>query len=462
MIMNPIIFREYDIRGLVDRDLTPEVVRAIHRAYATFLKRRGLSQAIVGHDTRSYNRPVAEHAIQALLESGIDVIDIGAVTSPAFYFAQLYLKVTGGAMITASHNPTGWSGFKHLVAELQTATTTELKELQDIIAEQDFATGQGKYETNTTVLQAYADDLKGRFQLARPLTVLVDCGNESTSQINPDILRAVGCTVIEQDTTIGEPCAHEPNPSTLGALEHIREGVLANKADVGVGFDADGDRFGIVANDGEIIWADRIAMVIARQVLRDYPGSSIVFDVKCTQALVEEVQNDGGVPVMWKTGHSWIRRKGQEVDAAFAAERSGHFYFRRDHFGYDDGLYATLKLLDIIANQPNSLHELLADFPHYETSPVWHAPCADDVKYGVVDRLVEHFKQEYGADQVIDINGARVQFADGWGLVRASSNIPALVLVFEGKTTAARSRIEKLFRDLLQTYPEVGEHWESG
>lgn len=461
MTIAPTIFREYDIRGLVDKDLPTDVVRTIHRAYARFLLKRGLDSAIVGCDSRPYNAEVKKTAIDALRESGINVIDIGTVTSPVFYFSQLHLNVKGGSMVTASHNPMGWSGFKFLVDTLQTATSAELKEIQDIIAANDFPTGAGAYETHN-VIPAYGDDVVSRIHLSKPLTVVIDSGNETTAIINPAIIKAIGAKVIEQCSHIGEKCSHEPNPSTLGALEHIAEGVKQHKADIGIGYDADGDRFGIVDEKGQLIWPDRVAMVIAREMLSKYPGGSIVFDVKCTQALPDDIKAHGGTPVMWKTGHSWIRRKGQEIDAIFAAERSGHFYFRRGHHGFDDGLFASLKLLEILAAQNKSLSELMKDFPQYETSPVWHAPCPDEKKYETVEKLTQHLKQTYGADNVIDINGARVQFSDGWGLVRASSNVPSLVLVFEGKTLEALNRINQTFRDLLRSYPEVGTEWESG
>lgn len=456
------IFREYDIRGLVDRDLGPDVVSAIQRAYTTFVRRHNLGSAvIVGRDSRAYNKAVAEQAVAALRSSGLDVIDIGVVTAPAFYFAQLQFNVLAGVMVTASHNPVGWTGFKHLVARLQTATTEELNELKAIISAQDFSTGSGGY-TERDVIASYADDIRQRISLSRTLKVVVDCGNESTALINLDILRSLGLEVIAQCATVGEPAPHEPNPSTLEALAHLGEGVRSAGADLGVGYDADGDRFGIVDEHGEPVWCDRVAMIVAREVLHNFPGSSIVFDVKCTRALSQDITAHGGVPVMWKTGHSWIRRKAQEIDAAFAAERSGHFYFRRDHHGYDDGLFASLRLMKVVAEQPLPLSRYLEQFPHYQTSPVWHAPCADEVKYDVVQRLTEQLRAAYGAKNVIDINGARVEFPDGWGLVRASSNIPALVLVFEGETVAARDRIERLFRDILASYPEVGTTFESG
>src|SRR3989344_753963 len=462
MVIEPTIFREYDIRGLVDKDLPDEAVRAIHRAYGRFLLRRGINNVLVARDGRAYNDNIKKVVIAALLESGLNVIDIGTVTVPVFYFGQIHLKIVGGVMITASHNPAGWSGFKHLVDFLKTATSDELNEIQEIIAKEDFPSGQGNYTNRADLIDKYKKDILSRIHIPQPPKVVVDSGNETTALINPDVLRQLGCEVVEQCTTMGEACQHEPNPSTLGALNHIAEGIKLSGAQIGVGYDADGDRFGIVDELGNIIWPDRVAMVIARSMLGRYPGGTVVFDVKCTQALIDEIVACGGKPVMWKTGHSWIRRKGQEVDAIFAAERSGHFYFRRDHYGYDDGLYASLRFLEIISAQEKPLSEYMKEYPKYETSPVWHAPCPDKKKYQVDDQLVAQFKKDYGEDRVIDINGARVRFDDGWRLVRASSNIPALVLVFEGKDAFALERIDKIFRDILKLYQEVGLEWESG
>ena len=462
MRINPSIFREYDIRGLVEKDFTSGVVENIHKAYASFLKRRNLTTAIVARDSRSYNEDIKKRVIESLINSGINVIDVGVLTAPAFYFAQLHLSQIGGVMVTASHNPSGWSGFKHLINKLRTATSVELKELQDIIAKQDFASGHGEYQKRDDITEAYAKDILGRINLGRRLKVVVDAGNETAGLINLDILRRAGVELIEQCTTVGEKCPHEPNPSTLGALEHMSKKTKSSSADIGVGYDADGDRAGFVDNEGNIIWSDQIGMVIARHMLREFPNRKIVFDVKCTQALIDEIKASGGEPIMWKTGHSYIRQKAQEVDAIFAVERSGHFFFREGYHGFDDGLFASLKMIEILSKQPLALSELMKEFPRYETSPVWHAPCADNVKYGVVERLTVYLKEKYGAEQVIDINGARVQFDDGWGLVRASSNVPALVLVFEGKDNESKERIEKLFRDILLSYPEVGDHWETG
>lgn len=465
MKINPTIFREYDIRGRIDQEgeFMPEIVDAIGRGFAVFLKRRGIDEAIVGHDARAYSQTVKDQTVKALLESGINVVDIGRVLVPIFYFSQYFFKKKGGVMITASHNPWGWSGFKHAYDYSTTFLPEDIAELRGIVEKKEFISGQGTYKTHTTIIEEYTKDVLSRVRLGRPLTVLVDTGNGTAGPIVPDILRRAGCSVIEQYTAIaGQTRHHDANPSTVSMLEAMKEGVTKNMVDIGLGWDDDGDRLGAVDEKGGIIWPDRILILLARLILAKKPGGKIVFDVKCTQALPEDVKAHGGVPVMWKTGHSYIKAKGKEVNAVLAGERSGHIYVREGYYEFDDATFAALKLLEYISQQEKSISRIIDEFPHYITSPVWHAPCADDKKYSVIDRLTAGLKAEYGAENVIDINGARVSFEDGWGLVRASSNVPALVLVFEAKSEEGVKRIETLFRGKLLAFPEVDQVWETG
>lgn len=464
MKINPYMFREYDIRGRIDRDdeLTPEIVDAIGRGFAVFLKRRGITDAVVGNDARTYSKAIKDQTIKALLESGINVIDIGTVLVPIFYFSQYFLKKKGGVMITASHNPWGWSGFKHAYDYSTTFVPKDVAELREIVEKGEFQRGSGTLTIHSTVIEEYTKDVLGRVKLSRPLRVLIDTGNGTAGPIVSNILRRAGCEVIEQYTEVsGATRHHDANPSTMEMLEAMTDGVHTNAVDIGLGWDDDGDRLGAVDEKGGIIWPDRILILLARLVLAKKPGGKIVFDVKCTEALPEDIKAHGGIPVMWKTGHSYIKAKGKEVNAVLAGERSGHIYLRTD-YEFDDATFAALKLLEYLSQQQKPISQIIAEFPHYVTSPVWDAPCADDKKYGVVDRLTAELKTEYGPERVIDINGARVNFEDGWGLVRASSNIPALVLVFEAKTEEGMQRIEKIFREKLRKFPEVGQEWASG
>lgn len=464
MRINPTLFREYDIRGRIDNDdeLTPDAVRAISRGFAVFLKRRDIADAIVGRDARPYSEGVKDITVRALRESGINVIDVGVVLVPMFYFSQYHLQKKGGVMITASHNPWGWSGCKQAYDYSTTLVPQDMKELADIIEKEEFIAGAGRYETYPDIFGAYKKDVLARVKLTRPMKVLMDTGNGTAGLFAPQVLREAGCEMMEQYTEASEKRHHEANPSTLGMLEAMTDGVKSHSVDIGLGFDDDGDRLGAVDEKGEVVWPDRILTLLSRPILEKMKGAKIVFDVKCTQALIDDIIARGGTPIIWKTGHSYIKEKSKEVNAPLAGERSGHIFFRDGYYGYDDATFAALKLLEYMSTQDKPLSHLMAELPQYVTSPVWHAHCADTEKYAVVEKLVREFKAEYGADKVIDVNGARVTMGDGWGLVRASSNIPALVLVFEAKTEEGLKKIEDVFREKLAAYPQVGSEWESG
>ena len=464
MKINPTLFREYDIRGRIDQEggLDDAAIDAISRGFAAFLKRRGIDDAIVGHDARPYSKRVKDLTVAALVKSGINVIEIGEVLVPIFYFSQYHLQKKGGVMITASHNPWGWSGFKHAYDYSTTFVPESMNELRTIIENEEFKSGQGTHQIYSDIIDAYQKDILGRVKIERPLKVLVDAGNGTAGPIVPNILRAAGCVVVEQYTDVAEVRDHEANPSTMGMIDAMSAGVKKQACDICVGFDDDGDRLGAVDEKGTVIWPDRILLLLARLVLAQKPGAKIVFDVKCTQALVEDITTHGGIPVMWKTGHSYIKAKAKEEQAELAGERSGHIFFREGYYGYDDAPFAALKLLEYVSRQQKPLSEIMAELPQYITSPVWHAPCGDDKKYGVVDKLTAELKDKYGEKNVIDINGARVSFEHGWGLVRASSNVPALVLVFEGTTEDELKKIESIFREKLSHFPEIGTEWTSG
>ena len=464
MAINENMFREYDIRGRIDHEdeMSPEAIDMISRGFATFLKRRGIGEAIVACDARPYSETVKEKTIQALMGSGIDVIDIGVVLVPMFYFSQYQLKKKGGVMITASHNPWGWSGFKHAYDYSTTFIPQDMQELRQIIEKKDFSTGSGARQSYKNIFDAYKKDVLGRIHLERRIKVLVDTGNGTGGLFLPDLLRADRRVVIGKAPNVSEKRHHEANPSTLGMLDAMSHGVREYGADIGIGVDDDGDRLGAVDEKGEVIWPDRILILLARLILAIKPGGKVVFDVKCTAALPEDILAHGGVPVMWKTGHSYIKAKAKEVGAVLAGERSGHIYVREGYYEYDDATFAALKLLEYMSRDKQTLSEIMAKLPQYVTSPVWHAPCADEKKYAVVERLVSSFKNEYGVERVNDVNGARVSFPDGWGLVRASSNVPALVLVFEAKTDEGLKKIEEVFRTKLAQFPDVGSEWASG
>ncbi len=464
MHLNPTLFREYDIRGRIDSpgELTADAITAIGRGFAAFLKRRNIEEVIVGHDARPSSKSVADLTVRALFDSGMRVIEIGAVLTPIFYFSQYHLKKKGGVMITASHNEQGWSGFKHAYDYATTFLPHDVQELYQIIEKEEFISGAGSRQVYFDIIEAYTNDVLSNIRCARRLRILVDAGNGTAGPIVPLILRRAGCEVIEQYTEVSETRHHQANPSNVGMLAAMTEGVRAGRVDLGLGFDEDGDRLGVVDEKGVIVWPDRVLALLARGALAKNPGGAVVFDVKCSEALVEDIKNHGGKPVVWKTGHSYIKAKAKETGAVLAGERSGHLFFPKEHYGFDDAVYGALKLLKYVGDESRPLSLLVADLPKYSTSPVWHASCPDTQKYEIVDALTRQFKEEYGADKVIEVNGARVYFDEGWGLVRASSNIPALVLVFEAKTGEGLKRIESIFRKKLAVFPEIGKDWVSG
>lgn len=461
------MFREYDIRGRVPEvfpdatdELSDEGMRTLGRAFGTLARRRGRDAAVVGYDLRTYSLRLATCFIEGAASTGLRVLDIGCGVTPTLYFAQIYTKTPAGVMITASHNPQGWSGLKMSLDYVQTLLQPEIEEMASICDAGDFATGNGKIE-RIDVGEAYLDDMVSRVRLERPLKIVLDPGNGSAALFCVEAFQRVGVDVVplfcEPDPTFPN---HFPNPSDMKAREAIRATVVETGADLGFSFDGDGDRLGVQDHLGRDVLADRVLMLLARPVLARHPGAPVVFDVKCSQALIEDVQAHGGRPIMWKTGHSWIKAKAKEVGAPIAGERSGHFFIRDGFHGYDDGIFAGLRLAEYVASQDRPLSELLADAPQYVTSPEIDAHCADEVKYDVVDRIVADFRREFG-ERLNDVNGARVTFDDGWGLVRASSNLPELVLVFEGRSREAMERIKALFRERLAGYPEIATEWEN-
>lgn len=461
--INKLMFREYDIRGRVDEDLTIDAATMIGRAYGTFLRRRDVLKSVIGYDAREYSPRIKNAFIQGVITTGVSAVDVGMVISPILYFAQYHYHFKGGAMITASHNPNGWSGFKLGYDYATTLLPDDIQEMYRIIENDDYASGNSAIEERSGIIDAYREFVVSRVSLKRPLTVVVNAGNCTAGPIVPSILRALGCTVIEQycniDTTFPN---HEPNPTLPEASEALGAKVKETGADVGFGYDGDGDRLGMVDELGRVVWPDQALILLSRLILKEVPGARVVFDVKCSQALPEDIIAHGGVPVMWKTGHSYIKQKSKEVDAALGGERSGHIFFRHGYYSYDDAVFASIKLLEYLSGFDEPFSHALRDLPQYVSSPTWQVDCADDVKYSVVDRLTEEFKNEYGSDRVIDINGARVSFPDGWGLVRASSNLPVLTLGFEGKTREVMEKITEIFKRKLAQYQEIGREWKNG
>ncbi|MBI2972878.1 MAG: phosphomannomutase/phosphoglucomutase [Armatimonadetes bacterium] len=451
--ITPTIFREYDIRGLVGREITVETSGAIARAYAAYLRERGERRVVVGRDLRESSPQIRDAVVQALVESGCDVTDIGTVITPVFYFARVHLGIDGGVMITASHNPPEFNGFK-LAHGFGTIYGSEIQEIRRIAASREFVSGRGRM-AEQDVDAAYRAMLKEKIRLGpRRLRAVVDCGNGTASLMAPDALEDLGVEVVrlycDPDPRFPN---HHPDPVQPENLRDLIATVRRERADVGLGFDGDGDRIGVIDDQGTIIWGDLLMVLFWREILPKHPGTIGIVEVKCSQVLYDEIARGGGKPIFYRTGHSLIKAKMKEVGAVFTGEMSGHMFFADEYYGYDDAVYAAGRLLRILSHSDRPLSALLADLPRYPVTPEVRVDCPDERKFDVVRALTEQFRKRY---EVIDVDGARVLFADGWGLVRASNTQPALVVRAEGKTPDALASIKRTLEEALSKFPEAG------
>lgn len=458
--LNKYMFREYDIRGEEKEDqLNVNSVTLIAKAYGTFLRKNNITKAVVGHDNRRSSEDFYAASIAALRSTGIDVIGIGTCLTPMVYWAPYHFKVEGGLMITASHNPVGWNGMKLGVGYSKTLNGSQIQELLTIAEAGEFATGSGSFKEED-IKEYYIKDMLSRVKLNHKLKIVLNTANATSSIFSPEIFRQFGCEVIEHNTNLDPNYPHYvPNPANVEMMEDTGRQVVKQGADLGVGVDADGDRLGVVDEKGQIIWPDRWLILLSRAVLEKKPGAKIAFDVKVSEALPEDISAHGGVPMMTPTGYMYVKQKLKDEGGSFGGEQSGHTFFVDDYYGFDDANFAGLKLLEYISAQNKPLSEIVAGTPYYISTPALHAHVPDEVKYDIVKKLTEEFKAE--GHRVIDINGARVYLLSGWGLVRASSNLPALVLRFEAKTQEDLDKIQNIFKEKLAKFPEVSTEWES-
>ncbi|MEE9271150.1 MAG: phosphomannomutase/phosphoglucomutase [Candidatus Krumholzibacteria bacterium] len=454
------MFREYDIRGKAnDKELNPRSGKLIGKAYGTFLARRDIEDVVVGYDSRTGSKPVEEGFVEGLLSTGRNVIRIGLTLTPMMYWSQYHFSVKGGAMITGSHNPKDWTGLKLASGFSATLVGDEIREILSCIEAEEFVRGEGNTREES-ITDRYVSDLAGRVNMGKPLRVVVDAGNGTAGAFGPDVLRRAGLQVIEQFCDLDpEFPNHEPDPALKETVAALGARVLSEKADLGLAFDGDGDRLGVVDEKGNVIWPDRFMILLSRQVLEKEPGGKIVFDVKCSQALEEDIAAHGGIPIMWKTGHSYIKAKLHEEKALLAGEMSGHIFFVENYYGFDDGIYTGLRFAEYVSHQDKPVSKIIEETPYYVSTPTIDVECADDKKYGVVEKLTQELKNDF--ENVVDISGARVMFEDGWGLVRASSNMPILVLRFEAKTEERLQEIKDLFRGYMDKYEEIGKVWHN-
>ncbi|MBI2032962.1 MAG: phosphomannomutase/phosphoglucomutase [Candidatus Levybacteria bacterium] len=454
------MFREYDLRGKEsDEELNEISIYHIAKGFAKILTDQGIKETIVGHDARGTSESFHASAIKGLTESGIDVVDIGTVTTPMSYWAQYFLKVKGLLMVTASHNPVGWNGVKLGTDLSKTLLTDEIRELYSIIEKEDYVSGVGKVRKED-IKESYIKDLLSRAKIAKKFKVLINTGNGTAGLFAPELIRRAGCEVVEHFTNVDPTYPnYTANPDGTVMMEDTGKQALANSCDIGLAFDGDGDRLGMTDEKGNTIWPDRYIILLSRLVLSKNPGAKIVFDVKVSEALPEDIKAHGGIPIMWKTGHSYIKSKLAEEKAAMAGEMSGHIFFVQDYYGFDDGLFAALKMLEFLSTQDKPVSEIVASTPYYVSTPTIQVKTTDEDKYNIVEELVKEFKDE--KYKVIDINGARVYIDGGWGLVRASSNTPTLVLRFEAKTQEELEKIQDIFKKKLDKFAVVSKDWDS-
>lgn len=444
--MNPGIFREYDIRGVVGEDFDMEDMERFGRGYGTYLKARGGRSAAVGRDCRLSSPEIRDHVLRGLLESGLEVVDVGMCSTPALYFAIRHLRTAGGLMITASHNPPQYNGFKVCVGP-DTVFGEELQELRELVERGQFATGRGSL-TSIDILTPYCEKLAGDIRVKRPVRLAVDAGNGTGGLAAGPVLRALGCSARE---LFFEPDGrfpnHEPDPTVLENMSFLRKVVLDEGLELGIAFDGDADRLGVVDERGEILPGDMLMVIFAREILKERPAATFIGEVKCSQRMYEDIRLRGGRAIMWKAGHSLIKSKMKQEGAVMAGEMSGHLFFADRYFGYDDAIYAACRLLEIISSSNRPLSSYLEDLPAAVATPEIRIHCPEHIKFQVVERTRELLKEGH---EIVDIDGVRVIFPDGWGLVRASNTSPVLVLRFEAESQRRLEEIRALVEGALE------------
>jgi len=426
-MLKPTVFREYDIRGIADIEFPDDDIALLGQAMGTLLERRIGRKITLGRDTRLSSTRLRDALMRGLVASGCEVTDIGVVPTPVLYYSVFHLGATGGVMITGSHNPSEFNGFKVVCGDL-TIHGESIQELREMIDRGDLARGEGR-ELSVDVVPAYVEQVASQFKFPRRVRVVVDAGNGTGGPVMHRILERLNVDAVEMYFEMdGRFPNHHPDPTVPKNLEALIAKVLETKADLGIAFDGDTDRIGAIDNQGRIIYGDQLMILYAREILARKPGATFIGEVKCSQLLYDDIAARGGNPIMWKTGHSLIKAKMKETHAELAGEMSGHMFFADRYYGFDDALYAACRLIEIVANSPQPLSHQLADLPHTVTTPEIRFDCPDERKFEVVRRAAETLKARH---KTSDVDGVRVLFDHGWGLVRASNTQPVLVMRFE-------------------------------
>jgi phosphomannomutase / phosphoglucomutase len=440
-------FREYDIRGVAGKDIGNDDVIRMGRTFATYMRQKQKCRIVIGRDCRASSEPFRDLLMEGLLAGGMDVVDVGICPTPLLYFALRHLEREGGIMITASHNPPEYNGFK-ICDGSDTISGEAIQDLRRLMESGDYVTGRGQ-ASSYDIVTPYTDFMLRNIHISKPLRVGLDAGNSVGGPVALPLLEKLGCQVYPLYCDMdGSFPNHEPDPTVMENLKDLIALVKRERLDVGIAYDGDGDRLGVVDHNGEVIFGDKLMIIFAREILARRPGATFISEVKCSWTLYDDIRKRGGQAIMWRTGHSLIKAKMKEVDAVLAGEMSGHMFFKDRFFGFDDGLYASFRLLEILANSGATLPQLLEGVPPTYSTPEIRVECPDDIKFTVVEKAKQRF-QALRLD-IIDVDGARIVFPDGWGLVRASNTQPVLVLRYEANTEKRLEEIRKLVEGTIE------------
>mgnify|MGYP000845345488 CR=1 FL=1 len=446
------IFREYDIRGLVDKEISDQDVITLGRSIGTYMEQHGVKRITLGRDCRLSGDRYRDLLLEGLLATGRQVLDVGVCPTPLLYYSVWHYEADGGVMITASHNPPEYNGFKVLAGK-STIHGEEIRKLYDIAVAGQFASGQGRVQAEE-IVGPYSDYVANNIKLAGPLKLAVDAGNGTAGPVAVPLMQRLGIEVLplycEMD---GRFPNHEPDPTVLENIADLRALVVKEGLRAGVAYDGDSDRVGSVDEQGQPLWGDMLLAIFARSILKDNPGATFIGEVKCSKNLYDDIKAHGGKPVMWKAGHSLIKQKMAETGALLAGEMSGHMFFKHRWFGFDDAIYASLRLAELLSANPAPLSTWLSDLPPVVSTPEIRVDCPDELKFRVVAEVTEEMRKHY---EVVDVDGVRVTFPDGWGLVRASNTQPALVMRFEAQSQARLEEIQHLVEDAVKTARDRG------
>ena len=446
-MINPYIFREYDIRGEVKADFTEEVVIKLGRAFGTYVKRNGSQEISLSGDVRLTTPELLQSFKQGVLSTGIDVINLGILPTPVNYYSMFHLGISGAAQITGSHNPPEFNGFK-LSYDKKAVYGKAIQKLYELIDMNDFEQGKGT-ETRYNILPSYKKMILSKITLDRHMKVVLDCGNAAGCINAPDIFKSLDLDLLElfceKDGTFPN---HHPDPSVKSNLNELTKKMKTGKYDIGIAFDGDADRIGVIDEKGDMLWADQIIALFLPEIIKN--GETILFDVKCSQALEDMIKKYGGNPVMWKTGHSLIKEKMIELGCKLGGEMSGHIFFADDYFGYDDAIYVAARLILMLSKTKKTLSDLKSELPVYHSTPELRLEIENDKeKFRMADQAISYFKKNYNC---ITVDGVRIKFSDGWALVRQSNTQPVIVCRFEAKTAERMDEIKNLVMDKLREF----------